>query len=406
MAGHHFLLDDWLLREVRSRAGNPAIRIDLESRADSSSAPAILYRDHIALVQSMVAGECGFGDGYAAGRVRVVGDLIAVLEELYRSFSAAQARKWMDRALQQTLLWTHRNSHRGSRRNIHQHYDIGTDFYRLWLDSELLYTCAYFDDHQMTLDEAQQAKMELICRKVHLQPGERVVDAGCGWGALALYMVKKFGAVVRGYNISSDQIEYARKRSRDEGVAGRVEFVEDDYRSISGSYDVFVSIGMLEHVGASNYRDLGKLIHRVVGDTGRGLLHFIGRDHPEPLSAWINERIFPGAYVPTLSEALPLLEASQYAVLDIENLRPHYARTLELWLTRYEQAYTKVVEQFGEEFGRAWRLYLAGSVAAFRTKTLQLYQVVFAGRSCTRLSWDRKELYVPPREAQCTGAML
>jgi cyclopropane-fatty-acyl-phospholipid synthase len=253
----------------------------------------------------------------------------------------------------------------------------------------------------MTLEAAQRAKMDLVCRKVHLRPGERVVEAGCGWGSLALYMARKYGAIVRAFNISSDQIAWARRRVHDEGLTGRVEFVEDDYRNISGKYDVFMSVGMLEHVGSSHYRELGRVIHRTVGEEGRGLLHFIGRDHPAPLSAWINERIFPGAYAPSLAEALPLLERHEYAVLDIENLRPHYARTIQHWLRRFEQAYPAVVETFGEDFARAWQLYLAGSVAAFEERTLQLFQVVFAGREYARIPWSRRELYTGLTEVPC-----
>ena len=404
MAEHFSLWDDWLLRAIRRVAGNPGVRIDLENRAGPAPRPAILYRDRAALVRSILEGECGFGDGYAAGRIRVDGDLVAVLSEIYRCRTANRAQTWTERALQRALQVRQHNSRSGSRRNIQRHYDIGTDFYRLWLDHDLLYTCAYFEDPDMTLEEAQQAKMELVCRKVHLQPGDRVVEAGCGWGSLALHMARNYGAIVRAFNISADQIEWARKRLHDEGLTGRVEFVEDDYRNITGKYDVFMSVGMLEHVGASNYRELGRVIHRTVGEGGRGLLHFIGRDHPEPLSAWINERIFPGAYAPSLAEALPLLEQSEYAVLDVENLRPHYARTLEHWLERFERSYPLVVEMLGEEFARAWQLYLAGSVAAFETKSLQLFQVVFAGREYARIPWSRKALYAPLPEVPCAAA--
>jgi len=404
MAERFSFVNNWLLRAVRSVAGNPGVRIDLAGR--TGPAPAILYRDRAALVRSILGGECGFGDGYATGRIRVDGDLETVLEEVYRAIRAARAQTWLERSLRRLSLLLHSNSRTGARRNIHRHYDIGTGFYRLWLDRELLYTCAYFDEPEMSLEEAQQAKMDLVCRKLGLRPGERVVEAGCGWGSFALYMARNYGAVVRAYNISTDQIRWARQRAREENLATRVEFVEDDYRSITGQYDVFVSIGMLEHVGASHYAELGRVIHRAVGETGRGLLHFIGRDRPEPLSAWINQRIFPGAYAPTLAEMLPLLEPWEFAVVDVENLRPHYAHTLQHWLKRYERSYSKIVAQFGEEFARAWRLYLAGSVAAFRAKTLQLFQVLFAGRQCAFMPWTRKALYAQPTEAPCAAAMF
>ena len=159
-----------------------------------------------------------------------------------------------------------------------------------------------------------------------------------------------------------------------------VEFIEDDYRNVSGHFDVFVSVGMLEHVGRENYPELGRVIHRTIGDTGRGFLHFIGRNRPQPFNVWIRKRIFPGAYPPTLRESMEVLEPHNYCVLDVENLRMHYAKTLEHWLARFESSFDTVVRERGMEFARMWRLYLAGSVASFRAGNLQLFQVLFAGK--------------------------
>jgi cyclopropane-fatty-acyl-phospholipid synthase len=232
--------------------------------------------------------------------------------------------------------------------------------------------------------------MERICRKLALDSGDRVVEAGCGWGALALYMARHCGARVRAFNLSHEQVEYARRRAAREGLASAVEFIEDDYRNVGGTFDAFVSIGMLEHVGAEHYPELARMLGRWLGVSGRGLLHFIGRSRPEPLSPWIRRRIFPGAYAPALSEALALLEQGDYAVLDVENLRSHYARTLACWRERFEAARGEAARLFDGQFLRAWRLYLAGSEAAFQTGNLQLFQVLFAGRECRRRLWTRE----------------
>ncbi|HUK31083.1 MAG TPA: cyclopropane-fatty-acyl-phospholipid synthase family protein, partial [Candidatus Acidoferrum sp.] len=285
------------------------------------------------------------------------------------------------------------NTKTGSAANIHHHYDLNVDFYKLWLDARMVYTCAYFATPSMTLEEAQIAKMDHVCRKIQLQPGEKVVEAGCGWGSLALHMAKNYGATVRAFNVSHEQIQYARSQAEKEGLTGRVEFIEDDYRNISGKYDAFVSVGMLEHVGLANYKELGKVIHRAIGDAGRGLLHFIGRNKPRPFSAWMRKRIFPGAYIPALRESLEVLEAQNYTVLDVENLRQHYAKTLEGWLARFERSVERVTEMYGAEFVRAWRLYLAGSLVSFRIGQLQLFQVVFAGSACKKIPWTRAFLY-------------
>jgi cyclopropane-fatty-acyl-phospholipid synthase len=279
---------------------------------------------------------------------------------------------------------------RTSQANVHHHYDLGNDFYRLWLDREMVYTCAYFPTGDCTLEDAQTAKMDLVCRKLRLRPDEHVVEAGCGWGSLALFMAKHYGVLVRAYNISAEQIAYARSRAKAEGFAGRVEFIEDDYRNMSGQYDAFVSVGMLEHVGLADYPALGAVIDRSLGGHGRGLLHFIGRNRALPLNSWIRRRIFPGAYAPTLREVSErILEPHDLSVLDVENLRLHYAKTLEHWLHRFEDASRRVTDMFDDSFVRAWRLYLAGSKAAFTTGWMQLFQIVFARGTSNAIPWTR-----------------
>ncbi len=287
------------------------------------------------------------------------------------------------------------NSLDGSRDNIHHHYDIGNDFYQLWLDAEMLYTCAYFPDPTISLEAAQLAKMELVCRKLRLQPGQSVVEAGCGWGGLARYMAKNYGVKVQAYNISSEQIAYARQRAGEEGLAGQVEYIKDDYRNISGRYDAFVAVGMLEHVGPDHYQELGQLINRSLTEDGFGLIHTIGQNRAAPLSPWFLQRIFPGSYPPTLREMMALFEPCDFSVLDVENLRLHYAKTCEHWLSRFEENQERVRVLFDETFVRTWRLYLSGCIANFQLGNLQLYQVVFARPGNNRIPLNRSHLTVP-----------
>jgi cyclopropane-fatty-acyl-phospholipid synthase len=326
--------------------------------------------------------ELNFGEAYMSGAVEIRGDLVRLLEEIYRAFGFSKSRPWW--------LWQKSNDTRASRENVHHHYDLGNDFYRLWLDREMVYTCAYFPTPDSTLEDAQRAKMDLVCRKLQLKPGERVIEAGCGWGSLALFMAKQYGVTVRALNISAEQIAHARNRAREDGLADRVEFIEDDYRNVRGDHDVFVSVGMLEHVGMPDYPTLGRVIDRSLTDRGRGLLHFIGRNQAAPLNPWIRKRIFPGAYAPTLRDVFQhVLEPQALSVLDVENLRLHYARTLECWRHRFEDSAYQVATIFDEPFVRAWRLYLAGSQAAFTTGAMQLFQVLFARGSSNAIPWTR-----------------
>jgi cyclopropane-fatty-acyl-phospholipid synthase len=382
----------------------------LQLGADLESGPppglpaiaTIRIRDRRTLLDLLRRPDLAFGEAYMAGRLEVNGDLMGALAALYR-VQADDAG--VLRALRGFQMWTEgvrsrlvrQHGRRAARHNIHHHYDLGNDFYRLWLDREMVYTCAYFPSPGMSLEDAQRAKMEYVCRKLDLRPHDRVVEAGCGWGALALYMARQYGVTVRAFNISHEQILYARERASAEGLSSRVEFLEDDYRSITGSFDVFVSVGMLEHVGLECYEPLGRLIGSVLRPDGRGLLHFIGRNQPRPLNPWIAKRIFPGGYAPTLGEVTSrVLESSNLSVLDVENLRLHYAETLRHWRTQFDTVSEQVGRAFAPSFTRAWRLYLAGSEAAFRAGSLQLFQVVFAPGASNRVALTRDPLYAAP----------
>jgi cyclopropane-fatty-acyl-phospholipid synthase len=235
--------------------------------------------------------------------------------------------------------------------------------------------------------------MDHVCRKLRLRPGQAVIEAGCGWGALALHMARHYGVTVRAFNISHEQIAYARRRARAEGLDRRVEFVEDDYRNVTGTCDAFASVGMLEHVGKGCYRQLGEVIHRCLKPEGIGLIHSIGRNQQAPPNAWLERRIFPGSYLPCLREILDVLEPWDFSVLDVENLRLHYALTLRHWLERFEKSVDRVRAMFDDPFVRTWRLYLAASLAGFSTGHIQLFQVVFAPATSNAVPWTRADLY-------------
>jgi cyclopropane-fatty-acyl-phospholipid synthase len=391
-----------LLQKIYDSIGAPNIGIAMGDRepypTDIDDRVATVRVDGWWTLASLLLNpEIGFGEGYRNGRIDVQGDLVQFLETTIASMPES-APGWCARLSSRWLYWLQVNTRRGSARNIHHHYDLSADFYKLWLDAKLVYTCAYFPEANATLERAQIAKMDHLCRKLQLQPGEHVIEAGCGWGALALHMARHYGVQVTAFNISHEQISVARDRAKREGLEKFVEFVEDDYRNISGHYDAFVSVGMLEHIGRHNYETLGRVIHRTIGEQGRGLLHFIGRNRPHAFSPWIRKRIFPGAFAPSLAQSLEVLESWNFSVLDVENLRLHYARTLEFWLERFERAWDSVVNMYDLEFARAWRLYLAGSMAAFRVGNLQLFQIVFAGANCRQVPWTRAHLYTEARD--------
>jgi cyclopropane-fatty-acyl-phospholipid synthase len=388
-----------LLHALLHAFGNPPVQFALwngERVGSIGSEPVATMHipDRSALMRLCMDPDVQFGELYSVGRIQVEGDLGRLIEVLYQG--AAQPGRNSISALRHLGQWLHRrpsNTLLGSRENIHHHYDIGNEFYSLWLGSTMAYTCAYFPAPDTTLDQAQLAKFEHVCRKVQLRPGQHVVDAGCGWGGLALYMARHHGVKVTAFNISREQIAYARERAKEGGLEHRVEFVEDDYRNIRGSFDAFVSVGMLEHVGVENYPALGELIRGCLKPQGLGLIHTIGRNRWKPMHRWIDRRIFPGANPPSLKQMMDIFEESGFSVLDVENLRLHYAKTLDWWWRLYEQSRDQVARMFDENFVRMWRLYLAGSRAAFVTGEMQLFQVVFAPGTSNNVPMTRQHLY-------------
>jgi len=391
-------LDRWIARKMLAMVGNPPVVLKLwdgvEVYAQPDPVVRLQYHSRSAVLKTIVNPELYFGDLYTSGQVSIAGDLIRFTEIIYRNLRGEAGKHWL-RSLVSSLQ--HRriaNSFDKARFNIYHHYDIGNDFYRLWLDKAVMqYTCAYFPEPSMTLEQAQVAKLHHVCRKLQLQPGQQVVEAGCGWGGLALFMARHYGVKVTGYNISREQVAYARARAEQEGLADRVEYVLDDYRNIRGEYDAFVSVGMLEHVGKKDFTTLGAVIERCLKAEGRGLIHSIGRNRPAPMNAWIERRVFPGAYPPSLMEMMLIFEPNGLSVLDVENLRLHYALTLRHWLQRYEEQRETILQMMDEQFLRTWRLYLAGSISAFNVGELQLFQVVFARARNNQLPWSRAHLY-------------
>jgi cyclopropane-fatty-acyl-phospholipid synthase len=392
-------IETWLINRLMALLGEPAVSVvlwdDQEHYRGPHSPPAarIRFNDRAAFRRIFISPSLHFGEGYGAGSIQIEGSLVTGLDEIYRARVGRGRRGLLDRYIKRGLTRQRRNTLENARDNIHHHYDLGNDFYRLWLDTEMAYTCAYFPEPDVTLEQAQIAKMDHVARKLELRPGDEVVEAGCGWGGLARHFARHYGVKVRAYNISAAQIAYARKRAKAEGLDNRIEYIEDDYRNIQGNYDAFVSVGMLEHVGAENYAALGRVIDRVLKDQGRGLIHSIGTARPSFTDAWTEKYIFPGGYAPTLRQMMEIFEGPGFAVVDVENLRLHYAKTIEHWLERYDRHEDEVRRMFDDFFVRTWRLYLAASIANFRAGALHLYQVLFARPSKTDLAWTRAYLY-------------
>jgi len=333
------------------------------------------------------------GELYAKGRIAIDGSLIDFLSRTDTTTSRGGLTGAVHRALRFGAPAGWRQALGRAAGNARHHYDVGNGFYALWLDERMVYTCAYFAQPALSLEQAQLAKLDHVCRKLRLRPGQRVLELGCGWGALAIHMASHYGAEVRAFNVSHEQLSWAREQAAKQGVGSRVEFVLDDYRNAHGRFDALASVGMLEHVGPRHYEELGRVVDRTLAPDGLAFVHTIGRSQPQPLNRWVATRIFPNAHPPALSEMMRIFEPNGFAVLDVENLRLHYERTAQHWLARFQRAWPEIVTRVPEETARAFELYLAGTVAAFRCGWMCLYQVVFARAKSDAAPWTRADLY-------------
>lgn len=286
--------------------------------------------------------------------------------------------------------------------NIARHYDIGNDLYTLFLDRDhMQYSCAYWPRDDITLEQAQEAKLAHIAAKLALAPGQRVLDIGCGWGGMAIYIARKTGAEVLGITLSEEQLSLARERAEAAGVADRVRFELVDYRDLAArgeKFDRIVSVGMFEHVGQAQFNRFFRDCARMLVDEGVMLLHTIGRmGSPGSTDAFTRKYIFPGGYIPALSETIAASERSRLIAADVENLRLHYAKTLREWYKRCDAHKDEIVSLYGERFYRMWTFYLAGATAAFESGGMCNYQIQYIR---TRRALPLTRGYMAERETE------
>jgi cyclopropane-fatty-acyl-phospholipid synthase len=273
------------------------------------------------------------------------------------------------------------NSRSAARRNVAHHYDLSYELYRRFLDADMQYSCAYFARPDMTLDEAQVAKKIHIASKLMLQPGQTVLDIGCGWGGTAIELARRYGVNVLGITLSAEQLAIARDRAKEAGLDNQVRFELIDYRDVQGSFDRIVSIGMFEHVGRPNYQAYFQAVRRLLKPDGVALIHSIARhDGPGVNQAWVGKYIFPGGHIPALSEVAPEIEKAGLWTTDMEILRLHYAETLRHWRERFLAQWDEVAEVYDERFCRMWEFYLAFSEMAFRYMGHMVVQVQLTRR--------------------------
>lgn len=343
----------------------------------------VLMADKRAAAQLLLNPELAFGELFMDGRLQVLnGTIYDLLDLLGRNLphmmppQVGRVRHALRSALK-GLTW--RNSARRSRQNVHHHYDIDDRIYALFLDSDRQYSCGYFESARSSLEEAQLAKKRHIAAKLLVPPDATVLDIGCGWGGMALYLSELCNADVTGLTLSGEQLKVAKGRAEMKHLDSHVHFRLQDYRALEGAFDRVVSVGMFEHVGRKDFATFFNVVRRSLKDDGIALLHSIGRlDGKSPTNPWFEKYIFPGSYLPSLAEILPAIEQSGLIVTDIEILRLHYADTLAAWRQKFISHRADAAVALGERFCRMWEFYLAAAEAGFRYGGLVVFQIQLA----------------------------
>ncbi|WP_129791335.1 cyclopropane-fatty-acyl-phospholipid synthase family protein [Sphingosinicella sp. CPCC 101087] len=326
--------------------------------------------------------QLGTAEAYMDGRLLFErGDILALIRLVSanrRWEDAPPPPEWRRRLGAIRGYFAARNHEARARRNVAHHYDIGNRLYALFLDEDWQYSCGYFTDPANGLDQAQADKKAHIAAKLFLQPGQKVLDIGCGWGGMALYLHRHYDVDVLGVTLSEAQLQVARERAAAAGVADRVRFEMLDYRNVTGQFDRIVSVGMFEHVGAAHYDAFFRRCAELLVPQGVMLLHTIGRfDHPKSGDPFADKYIFPGYHLPNLSQIIQASERSRLIASDVETLRLHYALTLGHWLDRTRAHRADIVEMYDERFFRMWEVYLAAALAMFETGAGCVFQVQY-----------------------------
>jgi cyclopropane-fatty-acyl-phospholipid synthase len=353
---------------------------------DGSGKPvAIRFNTHAAERGVLLDPELRFGEAYMDGSLVVeqgsIADVLAVILGQRRDGKPPLwARpQWLIRYLYRRLMQF--NPPPRARRNVAHHYDLDGQLYSLFLDADRQYSCGYFEAPGQSLDDAQLAKKRHLAAKLVLAPGQRVLDIGCGWGGLALYIAELTGARVTGITLSKEQHAIANVRAAEKRLAQPPEFRLQDYRDVNDRFDRIVSVGMFEHVGVSHYDTFFRKCATLLDDDGVMLLHSIGRSEgPNVTNPWIAKYIFPGGYIPALSEVLPAVEQSGLLVTDVEILRLHYAETLKNWRERFLAQRGEAERLYDDRFVRMWEFYLAAAEMAFREQAMMVFQLQLAKR--------------------------
>lgn len=370
------MLDSMLFKTILKHSFDFPVKVNY---ADGSSKQyggegtpeaVITFRDNISVKELIKNPSVCLGEAYMDGIIDIQGSIQKIIASAYRSegsfLRSAKLKKYHPHQ---------DHSENKNKADIQSHYDIGNDFYKLWLDSTMTYSCAYFENPDDTLEQAQMNKVHHILKKLDPQPGKTMLDIGCGWGTLMLTAAKEYNLKVTGITLSKEQYNYVNQQIKELGLEGQAEVILEDYRELKHEpFDYITSVGMFEHVGHDELPRYFKIINKYLKDNGIALIHGITRQQGGASNAWLDKYIFPGGYIPGLVENMTNIVEAELQLSDLESLRRHYQKTLEIWDKNFNAHREEIVAKMGERFARMWDLYLQACAASFESGNIDVMQ--------------------------------
>ncbi|MGR8827621.1 cyclopropane-fatty-acyl-phospholipid synthase family protein [Leuconostoc citreum] len=389
------MLDKTIYKQIFKASFNAPIDVEFwdgeqVSYGEGEPIAKIILHDVIPIKDIMAHASLTFGEAYMDGKIDIQGDLQKLVTTIYQSKDS-----FMNNSKFSKFIPKHAHTEKVSKQDVQSHYDIGNDFYEMWLDPTLTYSCAYFASEKDSLETAQWNKVRHILNKLHAQEGETLLDIGCGWGTLIFTAAKEYHLEATGVTLSQEQYDYVSQKIIDEGLEGRVHVYLKDYRELTETYDHVTSVGMFEHVGKENLSTYFEQVNARLVDNGTALIHGITGQHDGAgVDAWINKYIFPGGYIPNIAENVNHIMQASLQIDDIEPLRRHYQRTLEMWTKNFHDVEESVIAKYGERFYRMWDLYLQACASSFESGNIDVVQYLLTkGASATNLPMTRAYIY-------------
>ena len=389
------MLDKTIYKQVFKASFNAPIEVEFWDGecvryGEGDPIAKIIIHEVIPVKDIMAHASLTFGEAYMDGIIEIQGDLQQLITAVYQAKDS-----FLNHAKFKKFLPKRSHSEKMSKVDVQSHYDIGNDFYAMWLDPTLTYSCAYFASEEDTLEQAQWNKVHHILDKLHAQPGDTLLDIGCGWGTLIFTAAKEYGLKATGVTLSQQQYDFVTEKIAAEGLTDQVSVYLKDYREIEKTYDHVTSVGMFEHVGKENLGEYFAQVSDRLVPNGTALIHGItGQHEGAGVDEWINKYIFPGGYIPNLAENLTHIMQTALQVDDLEPLRRHYQKTLEIWTQNFHDVRAAVVAQYGERFYRMWDLYLQACAASFESGNIDVVQYLLTkGPSGTNLPMTRAYMY-------------